>query len=181
MLNGTLLPAHARHLVEEHVQQTFFWSSVFVGAVIPLHHTTVNDEPVLVHHRFEGVNDSVFFADVGPDLFYVDGLLGLLQVLLEEFGDDTVSEVGLDKELGNIETLTPTKDVKKCIVAIAIAIRSYFVNVEKPIPLTHIHGCCFISTATTGVNGADGFGVRTPLALKDHGRIEVITGKTNSR
>ena len=61
------------------------------------------------------------------------------EVFFKQFCDDTVTEVCFDHKLGNVIALTPTKDVKKCIVAITVVIRSYFVNVEKAILL------CFVS------------------------------------
>ena len=50
--NCSFLSAHSTHLEKQHILESFLRCCVFIGGVIPFHHTTVNDEPVLVHHGF---------------------------------------------------------------------------------------------------------------------------------
>ena len=66
---------------------------------------------MLVHDGFQGINDAVFLSDVGPDLFDVNGLFGLGQVLTEQLSNDAVPEVRFYEELGRPVFLAPLKDV----------------------------------------------------------------------
>ena len=111
MFNGTFFTTHTTHLIEEHIEESVFWGSVFIGGVVTFDHRTVNNKAMLIKDRLKGINDTFFLPDIGSYLFYVNSLFGLLQVFIKELTDNTITEVSLDEKLSNVELLTASKDV----------------------------------------------------------------------
>ena len=77
MADSPLFFAHPAHLVEEHVQEALFRGKVRVRLEVRDDDLSVDDQSMLVHDGFQGINDAVFLSDVGPDLFDVNSLFGL--------------------------------------------------------------------------------------------------------
>ena len=106
MLDGPFFSTHSTHLVEEHIKKSFFGCFVLVRLVVPVNDVFINDKTVLVHHRFKGIDDTVFFAYVGTDLFNVYCLFGLLKVLFKEFSYDAITKVSFNNQFGYFVFLT---------------------------------------------------------------------------
>ena len=60
MGKSTSLPRDTGHLIKELILEGQLRRKTFGGVVIPLDHLPINDEPVLVHDRFQSINDSGF-------------------------------------------------------------------------------------------------------------------------
>ena len=116
MLDGPFLSTHSTHLVEEHIEKSFFGCFVLIRLVVPVNNVFIDDKTVLVHHRFKSVNNSVFFAYVSSDFFDIYRLFSLLKMFFKQLSYDAITKVSLNNEFGYVVLLTVSQNVQECCV-----------------------------------------------------------------
>jgi hypothetical protein len=96
-LTATFLTAHAGKLVHEHPGKAFFGGHLWVGTVVPINESLINDKAVLVKDGLQGVDNSVFLTGGCAYFLKVHTHLHLLGVFLHEFHDGTITKVRLNE------------------------------------------------------------------------------------
>lgn len=159
------------HLVHELVLEGRLRGEVLGGeVVVPKDKVLVEDELVLVHDGFEGVDDPCFLLLAVLDLFDAAGVR-LGEVGADELGEHAIPEVGFDDDMVDRLLLGKLDDGGKGGLAVAFLIGPHCRDVQ--IAVQHLHDAHggFVLASSSRVNRHDGPCVREPCAVEESGAI----------
>ena len=167
MGKAPLVSGNPAHLVHELVLEGHLRGEVLSGeVVVPKDEVLVDDELVLVHDGFEGVDDPCFLLLAVLDLFDAAGVC-LGEVWADELGEHAVPEVGLDDDMVDRLLLGKLDDGGKGGLAVAFLIGPHCRDVQVAVQHLHDAHGGFVLASSSRVNRHDGTCVREPCAVEE--------------
>ena len=167
MSEASPVSGNPAHLVHELVLEGRLRGEVLSGeVVVPKDEVLVDDELVLVHDGFEGVDDPCFLLLAVLDLFDAAGVC-LGEVWADELGEHAVPEVGLDDDMVDRLLLGKLDDGGKGGLAVAFLIGPHCRDVQVAVQHLHDAHGGFVLASSSRVNRHDGTCVREPCAVEE--------------
>ena len=171
MGEASLVSGDPAHLVHELVLEGRLRGKVLGReVVVPKDEVLVDDEFVLVHDGFEGVDDPCFLLLAVLDFFNAAGV-GLREVGADELGEHAVPEVGFDDDMVDGLLLGKLDDGGKGGLAVAVLIGPHCRNIQVAVQHLHDAHGGFVLAPSCRVNRHDGACVREPCAVEEGGAI----------